>query len=879
MYYFVHLESEATFVIQRHTGIEGSGMLRLFEDPSYYLCVRKYNYADSALKAMRNDHTEDFKARCSFFIQKLKPENVNDAVKKSTQNNKAPVVAPQRLPQKAPIPAEVKQGGNNQLSDEVVRKMLDEYERKLTNYQNQPDQDNGQAAQPILPVPQANVGNQANAWQQWAAASNQNPLYSSPNLYQGAAQPMYQQQGAVQPQNYVPPPADTGNSLSFFPVVSRYDPTKQSIRSFFSDTHDSDNHDRQLANQETNHPVQVGTSDVSWKDDITAEAGNKLQPSESSVNKRTREKSNETSTYNTTKASPISPSTKTHFKPYNYYTNKSNNAHEILRATKFSKQRHQEPSLNIDGSPGNVTITSTRSKQPQTQQVVSPILPSSKTHFQINNDYANKENSDVKLTNSNKVRHQESVLNINGDDNDISRSQRPKVITKIGPLKPINLAIFSKIKHREPSLNLDGLTTKVSVPATRSELQNVTANVYNTTNTSTADVNAGTTNANTAKNYVGLSEGINNNSNERKEVKSNPAVSNTGSQYHTRNEFKTNPAVSKTGYNQNQVLREGDMAKQLKPSPTDVLPNETVVSKKTHLTGDTAVLGFTHVGVDNDKLGARAIDKELDHNTGFSVPLDAPSSLSFDHDRINKDAIEKEVSALGFNTGAYNDMLGNVTYESENNEENQLLNLATESTNKNHTKMPEETDVPKPKDFIDESTRNISLDNEAELRKLENSLDDANNASNQLAADLRSNATTLDFDLKNTTNSDNLPDSSLNRETNTKNDENVNKNEGKHSFKSNEYEELANALKESPIAKNFLADKKEGANTNTVGQTAFDIDSNVSSINVSTTSEEESNAKENFTNEDVNHESEVKLNNNSSVKRNSTETKTEDKRN
>ena len=70
-------------MVERRAGIEGSGMLRLASEPSKYVCVRKEKYTESALQAIEKESTGDFKYRCSFFLQKLRDENVGTAVNKS----------------------------------------------------------------------------------------------------------------------------------------------------------------------------------------------------------------------------------------------------------------------------------------------------------------------------------------------------------------------------------------------------------------------------------------------------------------------------------------------------------------------------------------------------------------------------------------------------------------------------------------------------------------------------------------------------------------------------------------------------------------------------------------------------------------------------
>ena len=62
-------------------------MLRLFERPDWYVCVRKFGYSESALKAMKNDGGTDFKRRCSFFIEKVDSDSIADEVNKVKKNH------------------------------------------------------------------------------------------------------------------------------------------------------------------------------------------------------------------------------------------------------------------------------------------------------------------------------------------------------------------------------------------------------------------------------------------------------------------------------------------------------------------------------------------------------------------------------------------------------------------------------------------------------------------------------------------------------------------------------------------------------------------------------------------------------------------------
>ena len=47
------------------------------------MCVRKEKFTESALQAIEKENTNDFKYRCSFFLQKLRDENVGVAINKS----------------------------------------------------------------------------------------------------------------------------------------------------------------------------------------------------------------------------------------------------------------------------------------------------------------------------------------------------------------------------------------------------------------------------------------------------------------------------------------------------------------------------------------------------------------------------------------------------------------------------------------------------------------------------------------------------------------------------------------------------------------------------------------------------------------------------
>ena len=83
LFHFSYIDSAASFIVERRAGIEGSGMLRLSSKPSKYMCVRKEKYIDSALQAIEKQETDDFKYRCSFFLQKLRGENIDSAINKS----------------------------------------------------------------------------------------------------------------------------------------------------------------------------------------------------------------------------------------------------------------------------------------------------------------------------------------------------------------------------------------------------------------------------------------------------------------------------------------------------------------------------------------------------------------------------------------------------------------------------------------------------------------------------------------------------------------------------------------------------------------------------------------------------------------------------
>lgn len=116
------LDNAATFMIERRAGIEGSGMLRVLAAPSKYLCIRRgANVTDSALQAIEKESTEDFKYRCSFYIQKLRDENVPAAIKKSMGGHKPPALA-----EKKPISLS---------NTTAINSLLQDFNKKVEHHQ------------------------------------------------------------------------------------------------------------------------------------------------------------------------------------------------------------------------------------------------------------------------------------------------------------------------------------------------------------------------------------------------------------------------------------------------------------------------------------------------------------------------------------------------------------------------------------------------------------------------------------------------------------------------------------------------------------------------------------------------------------------------
>ncbi|XP_047142657.1 protein PF3D7_1417600 isoform X2 [Hydra vulgaris] len=253
-------DRESTFIIQRHTGIEGSGMLRLFQNPQYYLCVRKYNNADSALKAMKNDHSKDFAERCSFFIQKLRPENVDAAVLKSTLNKKS-----------------LKVKKSEQKNDKRVRKILEEYIKNIENknsaqtYNTKKFLDDLKHAtlktKPTLTKKvrklypglsaESYTGNGLFSPQLNYIPTQVSAFYRIPNSYSYNYPYSYRNQYYNEIENKNP------NLLSYFPVVSRYDPMQTDVRAFFGK---KDYIKTERLGKGYNN--QVGTMYGTWKKEI-----------------------------------------------------------------------------------------------------------------------------------------------------------------------------------------------------------------------------------------------------------------------------------------------------------------------------------------------------------------------------------------------------------------------------------------------------------------------------------------------------------------------------------------------------------------------------------------------------------------------------------
>lgn len=446
---------------------------------------------------MKNDNTEDFRARCSFFIQKMKPENVNDAVKKSTQNDKnkqkqqiskqtniknvvRPFVAPNMPPEIVGAGKEQvspKTGSNQRVSftsgarvipktqvlpqysgparksqasvktqvasqvishrekgepsEKVVRKMLDDYVKKIQTipeYVGSQTVESNQAQQFESNVISQNLNptTTMGSWNDKNKLNGQNVNFYPQAEQFDMAKSMYPQSNqGYQSQNLVYP----GTSmLSYFPVVSKYDPTKQYIRTFFQED------DEHLPNPETNHPVEVGTE--SFQTDIKSDLKNKIHKSSTSTNTETSLGKQHTRYF---KPIPILSSSKVHAQ-----NQRKLNRTTVVKETLHSKRRQQNATLIMKSKVKNVSTTM-HSHQP----VHSAAFRKQTTRHGA---WRNKNNG---------LSHRTA---------DSRFKVKPASLLRLGPNKPINLHDFGKTTHREPSLNLDGLVAGVKLPLTRSNI-------------------------------------------------------------------------------------------------------------------------------------------------------------------------------------------------------------------------------------------------------------------------------------------------------------------------------------------------------------------------------------------------------------------------
>ena len=351
-------------------------MLRLYADPEYYLCVRKF-FSDSALKVMKDNHSNDFKKRCSFFIQKLNPENISEAIKKSTESKH------QNVSQKP------RQINRTIFSDDLVSKFLNYYNKKVE--QKQAELENELKGISLKQTEDINLLEGYKSKGIASKSDDKTQVYGKVNLPSTVQASYFPQAYQGFSGSYVPQPYQAPAS-TYFPNVYRV--PQLLPKNFKSSTNPYRNQPASLPQKLTTEGSKVNKPLVksykqsnSIKSKQVDEANQKLKRKESTLFlTRKLAGSKNVSQFQSLVNDHVSPDKM------------------ILHDTNENIERHQEPSLNIDGTPDIAITTPTRTSQLTNviNKKIAPVIEYSGDHAKMINK--NRTYSLKKHFNFNKFR-------------------------------------------------------------------------------------------------------------------------------------------------------------------------------------------------------------------------------------------------------------------------------------------------------------------------------------------------------------------------------------------------------------------------------------------------------------------------------------------
>ena len=351
-------------------------MLRLYADPEYYLCVRKF-FSDSALKVMKDNHSNDFKKRCSFFIQKLNPENISEAIKKSTESKH------QNVSQKP------RQINRTIFSDDLVSKFLNYYNKKVE--QKQAELENELKGISLKQTEDINLLEGYKSKGIASKSDDKTQVYGKVNLPSTVQASYFPQAYQGFSGSYVPQPYQAPAS-TYFPNVYRI--PQLLPKNFKSSTNPYRNQPASLPQKLTTEGSKVNIPLVksykqsnSIKSKQVDEANQKLKRKESTLFlTRKLAGSKNVSQFQSLVNDHVSPDKM------------------ILHDTNENIERHQEPSLNIDGTPDIAITTPTRTSQLTNviNKKIAPVIEYSGDHAKMINK--NRTYSLKKHFNFNKFR-------------------------------------------------------------------------------------------------------------------------------------------------------------------------------------------------------------------------------------------------------------------------------------------------------------------------------------------------------------------------------------------------------------------------------------------------------------------------------------------
>eukprot|EP00111_Clytia_hemisphaerica_P008305 TCONS_00024234-protein len=445
-----NFEESASFIVERRAGIEGSGMLRLASDPEKYMCIRRGTFHNNALQALKKENTEDFKYRCSFFIQKLREDGLEQAIKKSVKEGGRKKESVPQTPSKTGV---------------SIDGLLAEFNKKLEYHQHN------------LELEAA-----SNAEKTAALAKKKDVINKRPGDEKLTKHVVVSEAPSKKASVHKPEKVSSKN-IKVSKNASEVSTRKKKIVSKVSTT--SAKKSSEIGKNKTSN---VRSKTVAHK-----------TTSPLTVDKHHQQPSAKASISGSKTSKPTTPQIQQYYQGYPQQQPMYNMFMGYQQVNPYYNPNYYQGGLvpNAAFMPQSKKMTSqkgsTRNKVPS----LSPLQkqPSQKAITVQNQNQQkaltvqNQNHNDQSLQNAAAGINQISgKLILANNQNQVNKPKQPSTVKVaetrlIGPKYPINLHDFpSTHNHREPSLNLDGLVHSVKLPATRSHVSPL-VNVLNKTGT------------------------------------------------------------------------------------------------------------------------------------------------------------------------------------------------------------------------------------------------------------------------------------------------------------------------------------------------------------------------------------------------------------